>query len=146
MIRDSFINLVTLFLVFSGMLLKAAALVAITMAVLWLIGAFFPVVADSLGLPQQKIYELFEDIFDGLDSLKEDLVGGTETGARPKNTPLAATRFSVQTADRCQKTPKVVANLNANVRAGPGMHFDIITHLMKQESAEVIARNPDASW
>ena len=71
------IDLVSLFLVLSGMLLRAVAIVGIAigiaMGVLWLIGILFPFLADALGLPLDTVYELLVELY----RLLRDLIRAT---------------------------------------------------------------------
>ena len=68
-IFDLFINLVKLLLYLSGMFLRAIALIAIAMGVLWFIGYSFPYVADKLGLPYHTIYEAIVALFGNISNL-----------------------------------------------------------------------------
>jgi len=67
---DLFVELVKILLVLAGGFLRAVALVAIALGVLWLIGHFFPNVAQELGLPCHSVYVCIRLLSDGLQSIK----------------------------------------------------------------------------
>jgi uncharacterized protein YgiM (DUF1202 family) len=148
-------QLVTLFLVVSGMLLKAVARVAITMGVLWLIGVSFVYVADALGMPQSTVYELVEDFVDLLRSPWEAQIEEQGAGiATPRSTgppPTFVEEVSFVPTPRptlspCQEAQRVTALLNAHVRCGPGQNNEIVNTLMRGKTAEVIGRDAYAHW
>jgi hypothetical protein len=57
--RDSVIGLGALVLALATLLLKAATRIILVLFVVWLIGALWPVVARSLGLPYTTVYQTF---------------------------------------------------------------------------------------
>ena len=67
--RQQIIGLGSLMIVLSAMLLRATALVAISMGVLWLIGKLFPHVALALGFPHTSLYELLTDLVGSFNDL-----------------------------------------------------------------------------
>jgi len=66
---EAITSLLTLILVITGMLLRAVALVAIAMLVLWLVGHLFPYVADSLGIPYTTVYQAVAALVETIWSL-----------------------------------------------------------------------------
>ncbi len=68
-ITNALINLVSLFVVLCGRFLRAITYVAIAMAILWLIGYFFPYIAAQLGLPCQKVYACIQLLVAGAKNI-----------------------------------------------------------------------------
>ena len=66
---EAITSLLTLILVIISMLLRAVALVAIGMLVLWLIGHLFPYVAASLGIPYDTLYQAIAALVETVWSL-----------------------------------------------------------------------------
>jgi uncharacterized protein YgiM (DUF1202 family) len=75
---------------------------------------------------------------------------GGEPAPEPTSPPVGATPTPVPpTAPPATATPEsamLTANVNANVRSGPGTNYPVVGGLLEGESALVTGRNADGSW
>ena len=75
---------------------------------------------------------------------------GGEPLPEPTIPPAAATATlpapTVPLPSATPESARVTANVNANVRSGPGTNYPVVGGLMTGESALVTGRNGDASW
>jgi uncharacterized protein YgiM (DUF1202 family) len=75
---------------------------------------------------------------------------GGEPAPEPTSPPAEATATPAPpTAPPATATPEsalVTANVNANVRSGPGTNYPVVGGLAEAESALVTGRNADGSW
>jgi len=71
------------------------------------------------------------------------LAPSAQPPAAPTSTPQS-TASAEPTATECQ--PTVTANLNANIRSGPGTAHGVVGSLVEGDSATVLGRNDDSTW
>lgn len=70
--------------------------------------------------------------------------GGVQTSPTLTASPLPPGATAAPTSTAC--SPTVTANLNANVRKGPGTVYDAVGALLTGQSAPVAGKNADSTW
>src|SRR5512145_373031 len=73
-------------------------------------------------------------------------IAGSAVQAMPTATvtPTSTTAASVPVSGPCN--PTVTANVNANVRSGPGTDYDTVGSLMQGQAATIVGRNDAYTW
>lgn len=115
-----------------------------------------PFVIEADGVPEPLPDELAQDFGSGPGRFLV-LVSATDGAGNvedppvsrhividPAKDPAAETATPTTVVPACE--PAVTAELNANVRWGPGTLYGVVAALQEGESAPVIGRNGDGSW
>jgi CARDB/Bacterial SH3 domain len=110
---------------------------------LGLLAAWLAIMACTIGVAPPPSTDTPTTSQEDLASTAAALVLTAQAPATATSTP-EATVSAEPTATECQ--PTVTANLNANVRSGPGTGHSVVGSLTDGESASVVGRNDESTW
>lgn len=119
--------------------MRKRALASIVVIWLAMVNCNLPAGAPVTQTPSGNVQEQIQSTLTALAS------GGPGITASPVVAPIqASTETPIPTATPC--SPIVTANLNANIRSGPGTVYDQIGALLAGQTAAVAGKNADGSW